>query len=73
LDTSQVGDLDVGTIVPVRYDAERTHVVLDIPKPEAAKEAKKKASAEWLERQKAQQVAAADAALAKGHKNGHAK
>jgi hypothetical protein len=65
LDTSKVGDLDIGTIVPVRYDADHAHVVLDIPKLEAAKEAKKKAAAEWLEHHKAEQVAAADAALAK--------
>ena len=71
LDTSKVGDLDIGTIVPVRYDAGREHVVLDIPKLEAKKEAKKKAAAEWLERQKAEQIAAADAALAKGKKSGH--
>ena len=71
LDTSKVGDLDVGTIVPVRYDAGRKHAVLDIPKLEAAKEAKKKAAAEWLEHHKADQVAAADAALAKHNKNGH--
>jgi hypothetical protein len=71
LDTSKVGDLDVGTIVPVRYDAERTHAVLDIPKLEAERAAKKKAAAEQLERQKAKQVAAADAALARGNKNTH--
>jgi hypothetical protein len=71
LDTSKVGDLDVGTIVPVRYDAGRTHAVIDVPKLEAAKAAKKKAADEWLEHQKAKKVAAADAALAKGHKSGH--
>ena len=71
LDTSKVGDLDVGTIVPVRYDADHRHVVLDIPKLEAKKEAKKKAAAEWLERHKAEEIAAADAALAKGSKSGH--
>jgi len=71
LDTSKLGDLDVGTVVPVRYDASRTHVVLDIPKLEAAKAAKKKAAEAWLERQKAEKIAAADAALAKGNKGGH--
>jgi hypothetical protein len=71
LDTSKVGDLDVGTIVPVRYDVGRAHVVLDIPKLEAKKEAKKKAAAEWLDRHKAEEIAAADAALAKGNKSGH--
>ena len=45
--------------------------VLDIPKLEAAKAAKKKAAAELLEHQKAKKIAAADAALAKGHKRGH--
>jgi hypothetical protein len=71
LDTSKVGDLAVGTIVPVRYDASHEHAVLDIPKLEASKAAKKKAADEWLEHQKAKQIAAADAALAKGNKNAH--
>lgn len=71
LDTSKLGDLDVGTIVPVRYDAGRTHAVLDIPKLEAAKAARKKQATEWLEHQKAAKIAAADAALAKGGKSGH--
>lgn len=70
LDTSKVGDLDVGTIVPVRYDAGRGHAVLDVPKLEAAKAAKKQAADAWLVRHKAEQVAAADAALAKGGKGG---
>jgi len=35
--------------------------------------AKKKAAAEWLDRHNAEQVAAADAALANGRKSGHAK
>ena len=71
LDTSKVGDLDVGTIVPVRFDADHKHAVLDIPKLEAKKEAKKKAAAEWLERHKAEEIAAADAAIARGNKSGH--
>jgi hypothetical protein len=71
LDTSKVGDLDVGTIVPVRYDADRQHAVLDIPKLEAARAAKKKAAVEQLERAKAKQIAAADAALARGNKSAH--
>lgn len=70
LDTSKLGHLDPGTIVPVRFDAERKHVVLDIPKLEAAKQARDKAAAETLERHKAAQVAAADAALAKRGKDG---
>jgi hypothetical protein len=69
LDTSKVGDLDVGTIVPVRFDADHTHAVLDIPKLEAARAAEKKAAAERLERQKAKQIAAADAAVARGSKS----
>jgi hypothetical protein len=71
LDTSKVGDLDVGTIVPVRYDAGHAHAALDIPKLEAKKAAKKKAAAEWLERHEAEEIAAADAAVAKGNKSGH--
>jgi hypothetical protein len=71
LDTSKVGDLEVGTIVPVRYDVGRTHAVIDVPKLEAAKTAKKKAADEWLAHEKAKKIAAADAALAKGNKSGH--
>jgi hypothetical protein len=65
LETSKIGNLDAGTIVPVRYSADRTHVVLDIPKLEARKEAQKKAAAEREQRRKAREIAAADAALAK--------
>jgi hypothetical protein len=73
LNTAKVGHLEflnVGTIVPVRYDASRTHAVLDIPKLEAKQAARKKAAAEWRERRKAEEIAAADAALAKGNKDG---
>ena len=71
LDTWRVGNLNVGTIVPVRYDEDRTHVVLDIPKLEAMKEAENKAAAERRERYQAKKIAAADAAVAKGNKSGH--
>jgi hypothetical protein len=70
LDTSKVGDLVAGTIVPVRYNAERTHVALDVPKLEAEKEARNKAAAKWQERQKAEKIAAADASIARGKKSG---
>jgi hypothetical protein len=69
LDTSKVGGLVAGTIVPVRYNAERTHVVLDVVKLEDDRAGKKKAADEQLERQKARQIAAADAALAKHNKH----
>jgi hypothetical protein len=71
LETSKVGNLDAGTIVPVRYDAGRTHVVLDVPKLEARKAAAGKAAAEREQRRHAQEVAAADAALAKRNHGGH--
>jgi hypothetical protein len=71
LDTYKVGILNVGTIVPVRYDADRAHVVLDVPKLEAIKEAEKKAAAERRERHNAAVIAAADAAVARGNKSGH--
>src|SRR5215472_4336840 len=71
LDTAKVGDLAAGTIVPVRYNAERTHAAMDVPKLEAEKEAKKKAADKWLERQQAEKIAAADAAIARGNKGGH--
>jgi len=71
LDTAKVGDLAAGTIVPVRYNAERTHAAMDVPKLEAEKEAKRKAADKWLERQQAEKIAAADAATARGNKGGH--
>ena len=71
LDTWRVGILNVGTIVPVRYDVDCKHVVLDVPKLEATKEAEKKAAAERRERYQAKKIAAADAAVAKGNKRGH--
>jgi hypothetical protein len=71
LETSKVGNLDAGTIVPVRYDADRTHVVLDVPKLEARKAAQKKAAAEREQRRKAKEIAAADAALAKRNQGSH--
>jgi hypothetical protein len=71
LDTIKVGDLDAGTVVPVRYDADHKYVVLDIPKLEAKKEAKNKADAEWLEHHNAEKIAAADAAVAKANESGH--
>ena len=71
LDTYKVGNLNVGTIVPVRYDEDRTHAVLDVPKLEAMKEAEKKAAAERRERYQAKKIVAADAAVAKGNKSGH--
>jgi hypothetical protein len=71
LDTWKVGRLNVGTIVPVRYDADRTHVVLDVPKLEATKEAENKAAAEQRERRNAAKIAAADAAVARARKSGH--
>ena len=76
LDTSKVGNIDVGTIVPVRYGADHKHAVLDVPKLEAKREAEKRANAERRERRKAQDIAAADAKLAKGgkgHRNAPAK
>jgi hypothetical protein len=71
LDTSKIGDLPAGAIVPVRYDADRAHAVLDVPKLEARKAAQKKAAAEREQRRRAREVAAADAALAKRNQGGH--
>ena len=50
LDTSKVGDLLVGTIVPVRYDANRTSAVLDAAKLGAAKQAAKDTAADLQNR-----------------------
>jgi hypothetical protein len=71
LDTYKVGNLNVGTIVPVRYDETCTHAVLDVPELEAVREAQKKAAAERRVRYEAKKIAAADAAVAKGNKSGH--
>jgi hypothetical protein len=71
LNTYEVGILNVGTIVPVRYDADRAHAALDVPKLEAMREAEKKAAAERRERFQAKKIAAADAAVAKANKRGH--
>lgn len=71
LDTYRVGILNVGTVVPVRYDVDRAHVVLDVPKLEAMKEAEKKVAAERRARLEAKRIAAADAAVARGNKSGH--
>jgi hypothetical protein len=71
LETSKVGNLAAGTIVPVRYSADRAHAVVDVPKLEARKQAQKKAAAEREQRRKAKDIAAAEAALAKRHQSGH--
>ena len=71
LDTSKIGDLPAGAIVPVRYSADRAHVVVDVPKLEARKQAQKKAAAEREQHRKARDIAAADAALAKRDQGGH--
>ncbi|WP_042430479.1 hypothetical protein [Streptacidiphilus anmyonensis] len=65
LDPHKLGDLDVGTIVPVRYGADRQHVVLDTPKLEAVRTAKKQEAAGWAEQKRQRDIAAADAKLAR--------
>lgn len=65
LDTSELGDLNVGTIVPVRYDAESRQVVLDIVKLQATKQGENDAAAASKERRDAERIAAADAQLAR--------
>jgi len=71
LDTSKIGDLSVGTIVPVRYDASHTSAVLDTAKLGAAKQAEKDTAAEVRESRDAEKIAAADAALAHQDESGH--
>ncbi|MGO9752531.1 MAG: hypothetical protein ACLP8S_26725 [Solirubrobacteraceae bacterium] len=60
LDTSKVGDLDEGTIVPVRLDSDHEHVVLDVPMLEAKMAAQKQKDADWRKHQKEVEVAAAE-------------
>ncbi|MBC3844514.1 hypothetical protein GXW82_43335 [Streptacidiphilus sp. 4-A2] len=47
LDPHKLGELDVATIVPVRYSADHQHVVLDTPKLEALRTARKQEAAGW--------------------------
>jgi hypothetical protein len=71
LDTSKLGDLEVGTIIPVRYSADHKHVVVDVVKLETRHHAKKQAAHDYAEQLKQQQIAAADAKLAQANKHGH--
>jgi hypothetical protein len=64
LNTAKVGDLDIGTIVPVRYDSDHKHAVLDIPKLEAAVSGEWDADERSAAQANAERVAAADAQLA---------
>ncbi|MEY9877470.1 hypothetical protein ABH931_006994 [Streptacidiphilus sp. MAP12-33] len=67
LDPHKLGDIDVGAIVPVRYSADRQHVVLDTPRLEAVRTAKKQEAAGWAEQKRQRDIAAADAKLARGN------
>lgn len=69
LDPHKLGDLDVGTIVPVRYSADHRHVVLDTPRLEAVRTARKQEAAGWAEQKRQRDIAAADAKLA--HESEH--
>lgn len=69
LDTSKLGDLEVGAIVPVRYSADHKHVVLDVLKLEARHTAWKQSAADFAEQRRKQEIAAADAKLAEANKH----
>lgn len=70
LATSRYGDLDEGTIVPVRYDADRKHVVLDVYKLEAAQDKRRQQQQASLEQERQVKIAAADADLTARYRGG---
>jgi hypothetical protein len=71
LDTSKLGDLEVGTIIPVRYSADHKHVIVDVLKLEARHKAWKQSAADFAEQRRQQEIAAADAKLTQANKHDH--
>ncbi|WP_042370692.1 hypothetical protein [Streptacidiphilus neutrinimicus] len=71
LDTSKLGDLEVGTIIPVRYSADHKHVVVDVLKLEARHTAWKRKAADFEEQRRQREIASADAKLDQANKRGH--
>jgi hypothetical protein len=68
LNSSKVGSLQEGAIVPVRYDAtDHSKVVLDIPALEEQEKAKREHDLSWLEQEKARRIADADAQTAQAN------
>jgi hypothetical protein len=68
LSSHKVGDIQEGSIVPVRYDASNhSKVVIDVLALEQAKHAQVHDAEAYLERRKAQAIAEADAKLAQGN------
>jgi hypothetical protein len=62
LSTHKVGDIQVGSIVPVRYAAEdHSKIVLDVVALEERKRADVEQAKEWLDRDKEQAIEQADA------------
>jgi hypothetical protein len=62
------GDIQAGTIVPVRYDAsDRSKVVVDVVALEEKHKAALEQDAAWLEQQKTSAIADADAEAARAN------
>ena len=65
LSTHKVGDIQEGTIVPVRYDpSDHSKVVLDVVALEEKKNAERRQDEAWQEERKTKAVADADAEVA---------
>jgi regulator of protease activity HflC (stomatin/prohibitin superfamily) len=65
LNSHKVGDIQVGAIVPVRYDpSDHSRVVLDVVALEEKKEQAVERAEAWQEQQKARAIAEADARIA---------
>ena len=68
LNSSKVGQIEEGAIVPVRYDAsDHSKVVLDVVALEATKRADDEHAEAWTAEQKSQAIAEADAAAAQAN------
>ena len=68
LSSHKVGDIQEGSIVPVRYDAtDHSKVVLDVVALEETRKAAVKQAETWLEEEKSKAIAEADAQTAQAN------
>jgi hypothetical protein len=71
LNSGKVGDIQEGTIVPVRYDAsDHSKLVLDVVALEEKHRANVEQSEAWVAKQKSDAIARADAEAAKANAEG---
>ena len=72
LSSQKVGDIQVGSLVPVRYHpSDPSKVVLDVPALEGAKAEERAKDQAWAESQKAEQIAQAEAEAARANAQAH--